>query len=229
MKKETGKGAQAGDRPHVIRVPGAADMTRERMLAELAADGVASNAHVLTKFGKGTFGELQFGDALDVLRTSVDAANDGNLTAAVRLLTSQAIALNAIFGELARVAHVNMYTAPQHADRYLRLSFKAQGQCRATLETMAAIKNPPVVFARQANINNGGQQQVNNGAAPTHEANSPHAHTSAHAGGTVSEPNELLEEALNGRTPLDAAATSTAIRAHPNLVPVGAVHRPEKH
>jgi len=33
-----------------------------------------------------------------------------------------------------------------------------------TLETLATIKNPPVVFARQANVNNGGQQ-VNNGAA----------------------------------------------------------------
>jgi hypothetical protein len=49
----------------------------------------------------------------------------------------------------------------------MRLALRAQGQCRATLETLAAIKNPPVVFARQANINNGGQQQVNNAPAPT--------------------------------------------------------------
>ena len=33
-----------------------------------------------------------------------------------------------------------------------------------TLETLATIKNPPAVYARQANINNGGQQQVNNGS-----------------------------------------------------------------
>ena len=45
----------------------------------------------------------------------------------------------------------------------MRLALKAQGQCRATLETLATIKNPPVVFARQANIAQG-PQQVNNTA-----------------------------------------------------------------
>jgi len=39
---------------------------------------------------------------------------------------------------------------------------KAQSQCRATLEALAAIKNPPIVYARQANIA-AGPQQVNNG------------------------------------------------------------------
>jgi hypothetical protein len=36
------------------------------------------------------------------------------------------------------------------------LALKAQSQCRATLETLAAIKNPqPVAFVRQANIAHG--------------------------------------------------------------------------
>jgi hypothetical protein len=43
----------------------------------------------------------------------------------------------------------------------LRLqAFKAQAQCRATFETIALSKNPPV-FARQANIAQG-PQQINN-------------------------------------------------------------------
>jgi len=45
---------------------------------------------------------------------------------------------------------------PEAFERYMTLSLKAQGQALATLETLAAIKCPPVVFARQANINNGG-------------------------------------------------------------------------
>jgi hypothetical protein len=45
----------------------------------------------------------------------------------------------------------------------MRYGLRAQAQCRATLETLAAIKNPPTVFARQANIANG-PQQVNNTA-----------------------------------------------------------------
>ena len=49
----------------------------------------------------------------------------------------------------------------------MRMAMKAQNQCRMTLETLATIKNPPVVFAKQANINNGGQQQVAARCRPT--------------------------------------------------------------
>jgi hypothetical protein len=60
------------------------------------------------------------------------------------------VTLNAMFTQLA-----NQSTQSQcvdQLDRYMRLALKAQGQCRATLETLAAIKNPPTLFARQANI-----------------------------------------------------------------------------
>ena len=50
----------------------------------------------------------------------------------------------------------------------MRMALKAQSQCRATLETLATIKNPPAVFARQANIAQG-PQQVNNGMMPAGE------------------------------------------------------------
>jgi hypothetical protein len=40
-------------------------------------------------------------------------------------------------------------------EAHARLALKAQSQCRATIETLAAIKNPPVVVARQANIAQG--------------------------------------------------------------------------
>jgi hypothetical protein len=43
----------------------------------------------------------------------------------------------------------------------MRLALKAQGQCRATLETLAVLKNPPTVFAKQANIAAGAQQVTN--------------------------------------------------------------------
>jgi hypothetical protein len=71
------------------------------------------------------------------------------------------MAVDAIFASLARRAQMNMGEYMNAVDRYMRLALKAQGQCRATLETLAAIKNPPVVFAKQANIAQG-PQQVNN-------------------------------------------------------------------
>ena len=78
------------------------------------------------------------------------------------ILCGQAHALQAILMNLARRAVSQEYLKQWEA--YLRMAMKAQTQCRMTLETLVTIKNPPV-FARQANINNGGKQQVNNGPA----------------------------------------------------------------
>jgi hypothetical protein len=72
------------------------------------------------------------------------------------------------------------------AQRYFTMAMKAQNQCRMTLETLSAIKNPPVIYARQANIATG-LQQVNNGLA------SP-----SHASETQIPLNKLLETS-NGR------------------------------
>jgi hypothetical protein len=80
------------------------------------------------------------------------------------MLFAQAQTLQSIFMNLARRATSQQYM--NHWEAFLRMALKAQSQCRATLEALATIKNPPVVFAQQANINQGGQQQVNNGAAP---------------------------------------------------------------
>lgn len=126
---------------------------------------------------------------------------------------TQAHTLDAIFNELARRAALNMGEYINATDRYLRLALKAQNQCRATLETLAAIKNPPVIYAKQANIANG-PQQVNNGTMP------------APAGvGHVIEPNKLLEHE-HGQW-LDTGTQSAAIVANPSMASVGEIDRAE--
>lgn len=204
--------------------PDAPGRTHDQLMAQVAADGIVGNARSLVAFGHGTFGELSLTDCAKVLKDTAQGLNDGDLSAAVTVLSSQALALNAMFGELARVGQANMFKAPEYADRYLRLAFKAQGQCRSTLETLAAIKNPPVVFARQANINNGGQQQVNNGA-PQNRPVSDAGAAVPHASESLSGPNELLEDCTHGRTQLDTRATAAASRANQDLEPVGAFDR----
>ena len=67
----------------------------------------------------------------------------------------------------------------------MRIALKAQSQCRATVETLATIKNPAVVFARQANIAQGPQQVNNNGMMPAGEPR-------AGAGKTEKPQNKLL-------------------------------------
>jgi hypothetical protein len=107
------------------------------------------------------------------------------------MLTTHAHTLDAIFNDLARRAKCAEYLSQFEA--YLRLGLNAQAQCRATLETLAAIKNPtPVAIVRQANIANG-PQQVNNAPTPVAEAS---------RGGNlkISQTNYWSNRAMNGWT-----------------------------
>ncbi len=145
------------------------------------------------------------------MREQVAAVGGGNMAGPEGLLTAQAFTLNTIFAELSRRAAVNMGEYINAAERYMRLALKAQAQCRATVETLAAMKNPPVVFARQANIANG-PQQVNNGVG----AAAPRAENQQ------SMPSKLLEANSGAGERLDGGAAGAAIGSDPPLETVGA-------
>ena len=207
------------DKSRHLVVPRREGQSAERATTDLMAEGVATNANLAVSYLRQEQGSLSLSDMVDSLKANGEAINRGDLSAAERMLAAQASALNAIFAEMARIAQCNLFKVPDVADRYLRLALKAQSQCRATVETLAEMKNPPVVFTRQMNVAHG-PQQVNNGTAP----NSTTA--SAYPGETASKPNELLEELTHGRTQLDTRATAPASRAHQDLAAVGAVNRP---
>lgn len=157
-----------------------------------------------------TFGEMSIGTLVNDLGKQCELASRGDLSRAEALLTAQAHTLDAIFHTLARQATRCEYV--NQLDVNLRLGLKAQSQCRMTLEALAAIKNPPVVFARQANVTTG-PQQINNGtAAPTR------------AREIETEQTQLLER-QNGER-LDIGTPGTAVSANRELDAVEEVHRP---
>ena len=149
---------------HVMKVTGAV-VDREQLLADLTTEGVFTNAVLLQSFSNNVVGEIDLTKTMVSLRATIKEVGDGDLRSVEAILIGQAGALNAMFSELARRAGLNIGEHLGATETYMRLALKAQGQCRATLETLAAIKNPPVVYARQANISHG-PQQVNNGPAP---------------------------------------------------------------
>ncbi len=126
--------------------------------ADMVVSGLVTNAVTAVQFSK-SFGDVDLTACVAKLHAAVDRVHRGDLRETESLLTVQAVTLNTMFTHLASLAAKTEYV--DHLDRYMRLALKAQGQCRATLETLATIKNPPVVFARQANIAQG-PQQVNN-------------------------------------------------------------------
>ena len=147
------------------------------------------------------------------LRDEGDKVKNGDLSTVERVLVSQALALDKMFGYLARRAGLNLKGDTvnlEAAQTLLKMGLKAQSQCRATLETLANIKNPPVVYAKQANISNG-PQQVNNGTIP-------------HAPAREKEnlPSKLVGQ--SNETPMDIATTGNAGQPDPEMETVDAVN-----
>ena len=155
--------------------------------------------------------EVDLACFIEELSAQVEAVNGGNLKRSEAILITQAHTLNELFNNLARRASKQEYL--KQFETYLRLALKAQSQCRATLETLAIIKNPPIVYARQANIANG-PQQINNGtSAPSHTREIETEQTQL-SGGT----HELLP---------DARASGEASRTNPTLEALGEIDRAE--
>jgi hypothetical protein len=97
---------------------------------------------------------------IQYLDTSSKKLASGDLSQVETMLLHQASALQGLFVRLSERALSS--TQIPTFDLMMRYGLRAQSQCRATLETLAAVKNPPMVFARQANVTTG-PQQINNG------------------------------------------------------------------
>lgn len=159
-------------------------------------------------------------DATSLARTlkeQILITTDGDMKVADMFLVSQAFTLDTLFNSLTRLAMKNIAGNPDFADRTFRLALKAQSQCRATLEGLAQIKNPPTVFANQANIANG-HQQVNNNASLTV--------TSVRTGKSNKAQNKQLEQQHGER--LDVGTKKAPGRADPVVAAVGKVDRAQK-
>jgi hypothetical protein len=193
------------------------DQPSARTIAELALSSAVPCAITAKQFVDTIAGGgLDLPSCVGVVRDAAKAVQAGDLSGLEATLASQAIALDAIFNEMARRTAVNMGEHLGAAETYLRLGLKAQAQCRATAQTLFEMKNPqPIAFVKQANISNG-PQQVNNVVVkqpPTR------------AGISADQSNELL--GLNHEQRLDIGATGAAGRTDRRLETVGAILRSE--
>lgn len=207
----------AANSKNTLVTKGQDDKSRERLLAELGLSPIVANTNTTRVFAKATAGELDITEAFTVMGEKASVVRAGNLAGLEDTLTAQAVALDAIFNEMARRAAVNMGEYINATEIYLRLGLKAQAQCRATVQTLFEMKNPqPVTFVKQANVANG-PQQVNNGV--------PAVGSPSRAEIPANQSNELL--GLNHEQRLDTGTAGAAGGADSRLETVGTVKRPE--
>lgn len=209
-----GKAKTFGTTANTLHVPAAPGEDPKAALAR-AVLRPSVRAAVTAQAYSSSLGQLDLTALTRELSDQCAAMSNGDPKRAEAMLLSQAHTLEAIFHELARRAALNLGEYIDVAETYMRLALKAQSQCRATLETLAAVKNPvPVTFVKQANVAHG-PQQVNYGAAAE----------PSRARETENPPSKLLEQQHGER--LDTGTPRTSVGADSSLEAVGAVHRAE--
>jgi len=179
-------------------------------VARVALSASCNAVAVIEEYGK-PFGEQNIQDLVNELSDSIKAVQGGDMKRCEAMLMGQAHALQSIFMNFSRRALKQEYQ--KNLESYFRMAMKAQNQCRMTLETLATIKNPPIVYAKQANIAHG-PQQVNNGTpAP------------AHTEKILNQSNELLEH-QHGNT-LDTGTAGETAGHDPAMATLGTINGAE--
>jgi hypothetical protein len=165
-------------------------------------------AYLIESFSGSYLGGVDKGAMAALMTEHMKEVNDGDLRQCEAMLYGQAQALQSIFTTMAMRASTQEHLQPIEA--LLKIAFRAQSQCAKTLEVLASMKSPSVIFAKQANISHG-HQQVNNTAA------------SAHVKEISNQSNELLEDQHGER--MDTRAQGATSGADQTMATVEMQHR----
>ena len=155
----------------------------------------------------GLAGQIDTPGLIAALKEQVADVNAGDLRHAEGMLIAQATSLQTLFSRLTERAMAQEYL--MNMEPLMKLALRCQNQSRQTLETLAALKQPQVVVAQQANI--GTNVQVNN--APKEQC----------AGKNEIEHNQLINQGHG--TTMDSIRAAAAGGIDPAMEAVGTIDR----
>ncbi|WP_205481314.1 hypothetical protein [Sphingomonas arenae] len=148
----------------VLAVEQSKDETGAQAVARMVLKPQLRHAHTASMFAEHLLGsgveQPGIMDFVDHVQSATKLAEAGSLSGVSAILAAHAITLDSMFTEFARRAALNMGSYPDAADRYARLSMKAQSSCRATLEALAKLHQPREQTVRHVHVNEGGQAVI---------------------------------------------------------------------
>ena len=160
-KAKTGKRKSDKQTVEIEREP---NLSREQTLAKVMLMPVLKNAFTASAYSTRMVGEtskpLPLADLCSFMGDEIRKVADGDLGLASRTLAAQVMVLDTMFAELAQRAALNMGEYPEATERYLRLAFRAQTNCRTTVEALAKLHQPREQIVRHVHVNEGAQAIV---------------------------------------------------------------------
>jgi hypothetical protein len=160
----TSKRKPAGGTPKAVTIEATKDESEAATMARVMVGpyvrhGIVANGITEKMVGK-LPGEPNFDDFGKDLKAKAEIVSKGEMGLASEILVAQAVSLDMLFTELTRRATINFGDYPAAAERYARLAFKAQSNCRASLEALAKLHQPREQTVRHVHVNEGGQAVI---------------------------------------------------------------------
>lgn len=160
-RKKTSPSVKVPDEIDFSKIP--LEEIRRTVTRQVAGPRMAATRVILASEKKSGYGEdIDFAELGFCLEDQIKAVNKGDMSHVEAMLIAQATGLQTLSTRLIERAMAHDQIPGFEVN--MRMALRAQNQCRTTLETLAGIKNPPVVYAKQANVTTG-PQQINNGVA----------------------------------------------------------------
>lgn len=148
--------------PNALRLARRVGESEAETLGRMLCDPLANTATVAHAYASDLFRGADINASIDAVTKITERVKAGDLEDLEAMLIAQATALQTMFVHLANRAQRQQLQ--RNFNDYLGMALKAQAQSRATISALVDLKFPrQVSYVKQANINNGGQQQVNNG------------------------------------------------------------------
>ena len=140
-------------------VKGKTELETAERIAKLAVSSEMSSQRVVaaSERDKGLDEYLDIPQLMAVLKAESGRLSEGKSEGVGPILANQAIALQSLFARLTERALSQ--NSMSNIEAFMKLALRAQNQCRATLEALAAINKPPSIHAIQANVAT--NQQIN--------------------------------------------------------------------
>lgn len=138
------------------------DRARSRSLSDIAMTPALRHGHLAGRAATAAFEghKCLLADTADIMAGACVEVHNGNLALQKSILTCQATTLDTIFTKMAEMALNNAEEYPDAADKYLRLALKAQGNCRATIETIDRIARGGTQIVKHVYVDNRGGRAI---------------------------------------------------------------------
>jgi len=154
--------AKPKDEETTLKIQAQKGKSESRQKTEVIMRPMIRNGYIVGSLGGKHFGTEQpdLTDTVDIMAEACKKVRANDLSDQRDILTSQAMALDAIFTVMIMRSENNLKDYFDASQRFMRMALKAQAQCRTTIEALDRLARGGEQVIKHVHVDNRGGQAV---------------------------------------------------------------------